>query len=167
MLFNSLDFLLFFVPVLILFYLIPGRMRWMLLLLASYFFYAGWKVEYLLLILFSTTVDFVSTKQMHKTEKPGLRRMWLTFSLTSNLGILIFFKYFHFFFGGSQWIKDQIVVNDSFAYVIHIFEYGIPVGISFYTFQAVSYAIDVYRRRCVPETNFFRFAVYVSYFPQL
>lgn len=167
MLFNSLNFLLFFAPVLLLFYLLPGKRRWMLLLAASYFFYAGWKLEYLLIILFSTTVDFVATKQMYRIEQQRLRRMWLAFSLTSNLGILILFKYFHFFFGGSQWIKEQVVVNDTFASVIHLFEYGIPVGISFYTFQAVSYAIDVYRRKCVPESNFFRFALYVSYFPQL
>src|SRR5688572_13242957 len=108
MLFNSLDFLLFFAPVLLLFYLLPGKRRWMLLLAASYFFYAGWKLEYLLIILFSTTVDFVATKQMYRVGRESYRKMWLAFSLTSNLGILILFKYFHFFFGGSQWIKEQI-----------------------------------------------------------
>jgi len=167
MLFNSVDFLSFLVLVLILFYLLPPKRRWILLLAASYFFYAGWKLEYIWLILFSTTVDFFSTKAMYRAGSKGRKRMWLAFSLISNLGILILFKYFHFFFGGAQWIRDEVVTNDAFARVIYIFEYGIPVGISFYTFQAVSYAIDVYRGRCVPESNFFKFALYVSYFPQL
>jgi alginate O-acetyltransferase complex protein AlgI len=167
MLFNSLDFLVFLVPVLVLFYLLPAKRRWILLLIASYFFYAGWKIEYIALILFSTSVDYLATRMIHRTEKRSTRRMWLTFSLISNLGLLTVFKYFHFFFGGAGWVKDLVVTNDTFAHIIYIFEYGIPVGISFYTFQAVSYAIDVYRRKCVPERNFFKFALYVSYFPQL
>jgi len=167
MLFNSIDFLLFLVPVIVLFYLLPPKRRWLLLLAASYFFYAGWKLEYIWLILFSTTVDFFATKKMYRTETKRGKQFWLALSLISNLGILILFKYFHFFFGGSGWIRDHVVSNDAFARVIYIFEYGIPVGISFYTFQAVSYAVDVYRGRCIPESNFLKFALYVSYFPQL
>src|SRR5690554_4738552 len=96
MLFNTLDFI-FFLPLVVLFYyLIPQKYRWILLLLASYYFYMSWKVEYVLLIAFSTLVDYFTGLRMEKSKSKNRRRRWLILSLASNLGLLLFFKYFNF-----------------------------------------------------------------------
>jgi D-alanyl-lipoteichoic acid acyltransferase DltB (MBOAT superfamily) len=135
----------------------------MLLLAASYYFYASWKVEYLALIVLSTIVDFYFAQQIAKSENEFKRKLYLGLSLSINLGLLFFFKYTGFLFQS---------VNDFFGvcaldFELPLFKILLPVGISFYTFQTLSYTIDVYRREIVPEKNIGKFALFVSYFPQL
>ncbi|MBI1836077.1 MAG: MBOAT family protein [Flavobacteriia bacterium] len=167
MLFTSLDFFLFLPIVLIGYYLISPKYRWIFLLVASYFFYAGWKINYLGLIIFSTVVDFIASNLIFKTENKSKRRWLLGASLFINFTLLIVFKYFHFLIGGSHWFKNLANTNDDAMWLQFVFEYGIPVGISFYTFQSVSYVVDVYRKRTIPEKSFGKFALYVTFFPQL
>lgn len=167
MTFNSIQFLIFLPAVLIIYYMLPKRVRWISLLLLSYVFYAGWKVEYLALLLYSTITEFVISNYIFRSKTLLAKRIWLAASLISNFGVLILFKYFHFLIGGSSWFKSLADQNETFLYLQFIFEFGIPVGISFYTFQTVSYAIDVYRGRTVPEKNIAKFALFVNFFPQL
>jgi len=163
MLFNSLEFLIFFPIVFILYYLLPHKNRWFLLLIASYFFYGYWKVEYLLLILFSTIVDYFAGLRMAKLTDKKKKKTWLYLSLLSNLGLLIAFKYLDFF-------TESLNNSLSFAGIenkIPVFSLLLPVGISFYTFQTLSYTIDIYNGKLQPEKHFGKFALFVSFFPQL
>ncbi len=163
MLFNSIHFLIFFPIVVTIYFLLPHKRRWILLLAASYYFYMSWKPEYAILMLFSTMVDYFSAIAMEKrTDKKG-RRKFLFFSLAANLGMLFIFKYFNFF-------------SASLASFFSFLEIGIdipahnlllPVGISFYVFQSLAYTIDVYRGNIPAEKHFGIFALYVSFFPQL
>ena len=163
MLFNSLEFVFFLPVVVILYFLIPHKFRWILLLAASYYFYMSWKVEYIILIVASTLVDYISARQIERNEKRSVRRLFLVLSLITNLGLLFSFKYFNFFSGSLN------LVFDKFNLFQHIPELNVllPVGISFYTFQTLSYTIDVYFRRVKAEKHLGYFALYVSYFPQL
>lgn len=167
MTFNSIQFLIFLPIALMAFYAFPQRTKWVILLLLSYVFYAGWKVEYLILIIYSTIIDYVISLMIHSSKEKWKKKLYLATSLVSNFGVLILFKYFHFLIGGSSWFKSIADSNDTILWLQFIFEYGIPVGISFYTFQTVSYTLDVYHGRAVPEKNFGKFALFVSFFPQL
>ena len=163
MLFNSLQFIFFFPLVIILYYLISHKWRWTLLLTASYYFYMCWKVEYIFLILLSTGIDYWAGIQMGKKTGKSERKKYLVLSLVMNLGLLFGFKYFNF-------LNDSFrVAFDHFNifYGIPAFDVLLPVGISFYTFQTLSYTIDIYRGRSEPERHFGRFALYVAFFPQL
>lgn len=164
MLFNSLEFLVFFPVVLLLYYLLPHRFRWLLLLVASYYFYMSWNPSYILLIVVSTLIDYGAGRQMSKLETKAERRPWLYLSLLSNLGILMTFKYFNFFSGA---ITDliQASVNPGYEGVVH--QLILPMGISFYTFQTMSYSIDIYHGHIKAEKNLGIFALFVSFFPQL
>lgn len=163
MLFNSLEFLLFF-PVVVLFYFaMPHRYRWVLLLVASYYFYACWKVEYVVLIAFSTLVDYYVGLRLDRTHERRRRKSWLSLSIFCNIGLLFAFKYFNFV---SQATRDFFAAFNVFYEVPH-FEVLLPIGISFYTFQSLSYSIDVYRGRRSAEKHLGIFALYVSFFPQL
>ncbi len=163
MLFNSLQFLIFFPIVVILFFSLPNRARNWFLLVASYWFYMSWKPEYIVLILLSTVVTFYCGYFMSKTNNELRRKALLALNLIINLGILFFFKYFNFFntFLGNA--LREFNVN----WGVPNFSILLPVGISFYTFQALGYSIDVYRRTVEPEKNFFTYALFVSFFPQL
>lgn len=163
MLFNSFEFLVFFAIVVPLYFILPYRYSWVLLLAASYIFYMFWKPAYILLIILSTIVDYIAARMMSKESSKSKRKKYLIMSLVSNLGLLFIFKYFNFF-------------NYSIARAINIFGLQVepfnlnvllPVGISFYTFQTLSYTIDVYRGKTKVEKNFGIFALYVSFFPQL
>ncbi len=163
MLFNSLDFGLFFPLVVGLYFIMPDRWRWLLLLVASYIFYMWWNASYALLILISTTIDYVAALQMNKALTKKGKRKWLFLSLGVNLGLLAMFKYLNF---------ATNVVNDLLLGLglSHTFPYAdllLPVGISFYTFQTLAYTIDVYHEKIRPERHFGKFALYVSFFPQL
>lgn len=163
MLFNSLDFVIFFPLVVCAYFLTPHRYRWVLLLAASYYFYACWKAEYLILIVASTLVDYVAGLRMGALPTREARRPYLVLSLCSNLGILFAFKYFNFFNESTRALFDQF---DLF-YGVPAFDILLPVGISFYTFQTLAYSIDVYRGKQEPERHLGIFALYVSFFPQL
>jgi len=163
MLFNSFHFLVFFPIVVILYFSIPHRWRWLLLLIASYYFYMCWKVEYIFLIVGSTLIDYYAGRQMGKIPERSKRKKYLIISLIVNLGLLFGFKYFNF-------VNDS--VRDAFNYFnifygVPAFNVLLPVGISFYTFQTLSYTIDIYNGRSKPEPHIGKFALYVSFFPQL
>ncbi|MBP3476336.1 MAG: MBOAT family protein [Lachnospiraceae bacterium] len=171
MLFNSVHFLFFFPIVVGIYYLLPYKIRNYWLLVASYYFYMCWNAKYLLLLLFSTTVTFVSglaverIKQMDLEERLCRRykKMCVATSFILNLSILFFFKYMNFGMESLNQIleKFHIVLNTP------RFDFLLPVGISFYTFQALGYTVDVYRDQIYAEKNFFRYALFVSFFPQL
>ena len=135
MLFTTLDFFIFLPLVLIGYYAINQKYRWVFLLIASYFFYAGWKMSYLGLIILSTVIDFFASNLIYKAKNQIRRRWLLAFSLISNFSLLILFKYFHFLIGGSSWFKQLANTNDDAMWLQFVFEYGIPVGISFTPFN--------------------------------
>lgn len=161
MLFNSLAFLAFFPCVLLLYYALPFRFRKYMLLIASYYFYMCWKPEFIVLILFSTLVDYCCGLGMVRWPK---RKKWLlAVSLTMNLGLLFFFKYLNFF-GETLTALCRAVSIPFSAPALNII---LPVGISFYTFQTLSYTLDIYKGKLEPEKDFVTFALFVSFFPQL
>lgn len=163
MVFNSLPFLCFLMAFLPVYFLLRGKSRLWWCLSASYFFYAWWDWRFLGLILFSTIVDFGIGRRLSNTSDPELRKQLLWLSVGINLGILGFFKYFNFF---ADSLQDAVA---AFGWelswnTLHII---LPVGISFYTFQSMSYTIDIYRGKLKPEPNFLNFATYIAFFPQL
>ncbi|MBN2001145.1 MBOAT family protein [candidate division KSB1 bacterium] len=163
MLFNSIDFCIFFPLVVFLFYLIPHKYRWVLLLVASYVFYAWWNVKYLILIITSTLIDYIAGRNMGDLETGRRRKLWLVLSLCTNLGLLFSFKYFNFFSSSISGLMHYFDFHSEPLYLNVL----LPVGISFYTFQTLAYTIDVYRGQQHPEKHLGIFAVYVAYFPQL
>ncbi len=163
MLFNSIHFVLFLPVVFILYFSIPSKYRWPLLLAASYYFYMCWKVEYIVLIVTSTLIDYVAGLRIASTDSQRKKKIYLTLSIVSNLGILGGFKYFNFV---STSFRDLFQLFNIF-YNTPTFDILLPVGISFYTFQSMSYTIDVYRGNRGPEKHLGIFALYVSFFPQL
>ena len=163
MLFNSLQFVVFFPIVIILYFIIPHNKRWILLLIASYYFYMCWKVDYIILIMISTLIDYVCSNKMSKINEKPKRKKWLLISIFSNLGILFGFKYFNFFSQNIQTLFD----NYNIFFEMPFFNVLLPVGISFYTFQTLSYTIDVYNNKTSAQKHLGVFAVYVSFFPQL
>lgn len=167
MLFDSLAFLLFLPVIISLYWLLPSKFRWMLLLVASYFFYGSWKAEFLILIVYSTVVDYIAAIQIHKAVSKLKKQLWLGISLCSNFGVLFIFKYFDFFIGSRYFFQTFSAAHPKVEWFSQVLSYGIPVGISFYTFQTVAYSIDVYQGRVKPEKNIGKFALFVSYFPQL
>ena len=163
MLFNSLGFLLFFPTVTIVYFLIPQKIKYLWLLLASYYFYMCWNPQYALLILTSTAVTFLSGILIDRVKTEKARKWAVAASFIINLFILFCFKYFYF-------TVDNINIVCKLLNLPPItpkFDVILPVGISFYTFQALSYTVDVYRKEVEPEKNFFKYALFVSFFPQL
>ncbi|GAB1421602.1 hypothetical protein MASR2M15_17770 [Anaerolineales bacterium] len=163
MLFNSTEFLIFFPIIFLLLLVIRGRLRWLLPLGASYYFYMSWRAEYIILILLSTFVDYIISALIYRTGHPLRRKLYLFVSLFINLGILFYFKYLMFFTDSLNEALRLIGADGR----IQVAALILPVGISFYTFQTLSYTIDVYRGKVVPEKNPIVFALFVSYFPQL
>ena len=163
MTFNSFGFLIFFPIVLALHFLLPLKIRWIALLIASYYFYISWNPELIYLIAFTTLISYVSALIIHRSKRAGIRKLWLTLTLIVCLGILFFYKYFNFLSTSVTEIlrRFSLPVNDFTLDLI------LPVGISFYTFQTLSYVIDVYRGNIEPERHFGYYALYVSFFPQL
>lgn len=166
MLFNSGQFLFFAIAVYTTYYLLPHRAQNVLLLVASYYFYGCWDERFLILILASTLVDYFAALKLVKARREGMEksaRLWLAVSILVNLGILGTFKYFNFF------TENFAVFMQTFGWSVSILrlEIILPVGISFYTFQTMSYTIDIYRGRQQPTRNFLDFAVFVAFFPQL
>ncbi|MCR5404714.1 MAG: MBOAT family protein [Butyrivibrio sp.] len=160
MVFSSLSFLVFFLPVfLILYYLIPGRAKNFVLLIFSLVFYAWGEPVYILLMLLSSFVDYCDGILQEKySGEPGKKKLFLIIALAINLSLLAYFKYADFAVG----IWNSLTPLDvEFPHV------ALPVGISFYTFQTISYSIDVYRGKIKAEHNYFDYLTYVSMFPQL
>ncbi len=167
MLFNSIHFIIFLPIVVIVFFLLKNvKARQIFLVAASWFFYSVWKPEYIFLLLASTCIDYFVSLKMQQSSAERKRKLLLWISIAGNLLILFSFKYFYFF--------DKNIAR--FLAYFQLFDYGqssyfsdllLPVGISFYTFQTMSYTIDVYKRRILPERNFVKYALFVSFFPQL
>lgn len=163
--FISFEFIIFFSIVVPLYFLLPVRWRLLLLLVSSYIFYAFSRVEYVLLIAFSTLVDYFAARELGKTpdEEVIKRRLLLTASILVNLGVLFVFKYFNFFSESFFSLSEFI----GFDYQPLTHQLILPVGISFYTFQSMAYTIDVYRKQIEVEEDLAIFATYVAFFPQL
>lgn len=163
MLFNSLDFLIFFITVFVVQLVLPHRSRNVFILAASYFFYACWDWRFLGLMLLSTLIDFYCSHGIAESDRPEVRKCLLVCSVVANLTILGFFKYFGFFMESMDALCRQIGLSTASPHL----DIVLPVGISFYTFQTMSYTIDVYRRDLKRLSGFIDFALYVSFFPQL
>jgi alginate O-acetyltransferase complex protein AlgI len=162
--FSSLDYFVFLALGLLGYWLARRQLyRLVFLLVASCVFYMAWNPAYLFLILLSITVDYVSATQMERATDPNIRKAWLAASLTVNLGLLGVFKYYNFF-------ADAVVDAGSLLGLelssLHI-DVILPVGISFYTFESLSYTIDVYRGTIPPTRSFVRFATFITFFPHL
>ena len=165
MLFNSLGFAIFLPVIFVIYWALPFRFRYIALLIASYYFYMSWNPKYVLLILLTTAVSYGCALAVEKTVKTSPRRarfyMWT--ALLVSLGVLFFFKYFNF-------VSNSICsLLSAFSIKLSPFtvDFMLPVGISFYTFQSLSYVIDVYRGEVSPQRNFLKYALYISFFPQL
>jgi D-alanyl-lipoteichoic acid acyltransferase DltB (MBOAT superfamily) len=165
MLFNSLDYLLFLAVAVAGYWALlrADLLRATFVFLASCLFYMAWHPAYIVLILGSTTLDYVAGHQIHASRDAGVRRGWLLASLIGNLGLLGTFKYFNFF---AEAVRDTLALGGLHVSAPHL-DVLLPVGISFYTFQTLSYTIDIYRGRIEPERNPVKFAFFVTYFPQL
>ncbi len=166
MLFNSIDFAIFIPIVFFLYWFVANRslkvQNW-LLLFASYLFYGWWDWRFLSLIIFSTLVDYFIGLGLSKQNLVLKRKLLVVLSVITNLGLLGFFKYYNFF------LDNLVEAYTFFGSEINARSLNIilPVGISFYTFQTLSYTIDIYRRKLEPTTNFIAFASFVTFFPQL
>ena len=166
MLFNSLDFAIFLPIVFLLYWFVFNKnlkLQNLLIVIASYIFYGWWDWRFLSLIFFSTIVDYTMGMLLSKEEKTAKRKLYLWISILVNLGLLGFFKYYNFF------LDNFITAFSFFGYKINAQGLNIilPVGISFYTFQTLSYTIDVYKRKLKPTKDFIAFSAFVSFFPQL
>ncbi len=166
MLFNSIDFLFFLPIVFLLYWMLSQKLKAqnILLLISSYIFYGWWDYRFLSLIMLSTVVDYFVGLKLYKSGSKSNRKRWLIVSLLFNIGLLSFFKYYNFFI--ESWIESLTLIGYSVenTWTLQVI---LPVGISFYTFQTLSYSIDIYKGKLSPTKNFIGFAAFVSFFPQL
>lgn len=153
MLFHTIEFVIFFLIVMFLRFLLPKKFEKAIIALASFVFYAWWSLKLSLLFALAIVVSFLSAKYIARSDNKNYRRMFLLFGIFINFGILIFFKYW-------MWLGGLFNVNFSYNILL-------PLGISFYTFQAMSYTFDVYMKKLKHEEDFISFVAYVSFFPQL
>lgn len=163
MLFNSVDFFVFFAIVYLLYLRLPHRRQNQLLLVASYVFYGWWDYRFLSLLLVSTVVDYIVGLRIYAADSPAARRRWVATSVSAQLTLLGFFKYYGFFVDSLEAALGSSGLDVSMLR-LHVV---LPVGISFYTFASMSYTIDIYRGQFRPTRNFLDFALFVSFFPQL
>ncbi len=163
MLFNSLQFAAFFLVVYSLYLMLDHKQQNRMLLVASYFFYGSWDWRFLSLIFISTVLDYFCGIKVYESKDKKKRKFFLIMSIIGNLSMLGFFKYFNFFASNLQELFSYfgIYLHPNFLHII------LPVGISFYTFQTMSYTIDIYRKQLKPTRNFLDLALFVSFFPQL
>ena len=163
MLFNSYSFLVVFPVVVLIHFLLPKKVQYLWLLATSYYFYMNWDARYVLLLLFSTAVTYASGLIMEQAQTDKGRKMAVAISFVLNIGVLFFFKYFNFAIDSVNLVLSQIHLSVPKP----DFQLLLPVGISFYTFQALSYTMDVYRKEITAERNFFKYALFVSFFRSL
>ncbi|MBN2481877.1 MAG: MBOAT family protein [Bacteroidales bacterium] len=163
MLFNTLEYIIFLPIVVALYFALPYRFRWILLLIASYYFYMCWNYKYVALILFTTVTNYLCGIGITHSKHKNTKIFYLTVGLVASLGVLFFYKYFNFF-GDTI---NSLFHSFNIFYSVPYYDLLLPVGISFYTFQTLSYTIDVYKGKQPVEYHFGIFALYVSFFPQL
>ena len=161
--FITFNYLIFFTVIVLFYFSIPYRFRNTLLLIGSYYFYMCWKPEYLILIVTATIVSYQTAIQIAKSSSLFIKKIYLSLTIIITLGILFFFKYYSFFAKSIHSLFSNIQIDLN----VPILNVLLPVGISFYTFQVLSYTVDVYRGKKAPEKNIGIYALYVSFFPQL
>ena len=167
MLFNSTEFLLFLPTVFVLYWFVFNenlKVQNFLILVSSYFFYGWWDYRFLSLILLSTIIDYVVGLNIPKQDSEKNKKLLLYCSVLFNLSVLGFFKYYNFFVDSWVELFSSIGYEIKSVWTLNII---LPVGISFYTFQTMSYTIDVYKKKLYPTKDFISFATFVSFFPQL
>lgn len=163
MLFNSTEFLLFFSLVTSLFFLLPHKFRWALLLVASCYFYMAFVPYYILILGFTIVVDYYAGILIEKARNKRRKKRWLICSLVANIGVLAIFKYYNFFNDNLSAALQCLGFNNQIPFL----EIILPIGLSFHTFQAMSYTIEVYRGNFKAEKNFGVYSLYVMFYPQL
>lgn len=166
MYFNSMQYLFFFAGVFLLYYMIPRKARYIWLLVVSYYFYMSWNAKYALLLLGVTTVSYIGALIMERAEQKGqllIKKLSLATVISVSLLLLLYFKYANFIIENINGILHMTGSGKSFS----AWNIILPVGISFYLFQAMGYAIDVYRKNIAAEKNFLYYALFISFFPQL
>ncbi len=165
MLFNSYSFALFFGTLFPVYWLLARwpRLQNILLLAAAYYFYSRWNARFLPLLIISTVMDYACGLWVDRVQEPRLRRAVVALSMALNLGMLGYFKYYNFF---AESLQAALTRAGLSIPLLHL-ELALPIGISFYTFQSMSYVIDVYRREIRPTRNLVQFATFVSFFPHL
>ena len=167
MLFNSFEFFVFLIVVYFLYWFVLKKSlkgQNVLLVIVSYFFYGIWDWRFLSLILLSTIVDYIIGHKIHDTDDDALRKRWLWCSVVFNIGLLGFFKYYNFFIDSWVDLASTLGYTMKSTWTLKVI---LPVGISFYTFQTMSYSFDIYYRKLKPTKSFLSFAAFVSFFPQL
>jgi len=162
MYFYTIDFLIFFISLIVVWRFLPKNYRF-IMFLGSLFFYGYWNWSYLILLVSSICVDFVVATYLQKSENPGRRKLLLFTSVFFNLSLLGVFKYWNFFVSGLNSLAERL----EWSLTLPTHELALPFGISFFTFQTMSYTFDVYRKKFKHNGNFIEFANYVSFFPQL
>lgn len=164
MLFNSFSFLIFFPITLLIYFMIPRKLRYLWLLVVSYYFYMCWNAPYALLLLTSTVITYAAALLIHHwKDKPFRKKCAVGVSLFLNFGILFLFKYFNF----AVSTLEKVTAALHLSFDVPALDLLLPVGISFYIFQAVGYTVDIYREKLLPEKNLLYYALFVSFFPQL
>jgi alginate O-acetyltransferase complex protein AlgI len=163
MLFNSIQFLFFFAPVYILYIFLKHRWQNRLLILASCLFYAAWSWKFLVLMFVSITTDYFCAKRIENSTDPKDRKLFLILSIGVNLAILGFFKYFNFFAGSFSGLLTFFHIPHNIVFLNII----LPLGVSFYTFEAISYVVDVYRKTTLPAKTYSEYLLFITYFPHL
>ncbi|MBI5235178.1 MAG: MBOAT family protein [Deltaproteobacteria bacterium] len=161
--FTSVQYLVFFLAIYLVYWRLNARRQNILLLAASYFFYANWNWRMLGLIVLVTAADYFNGLRIHRASSQAQKRFWLTASVAVNLGILAGFKYFNFFIESFA----ALAASTGFAVSFSTLNIILPIGISFYTFRSLSYTIDVYRGRLEPTASLIDYAAFVSFFPHL
>lgn len=173
MIFSTPLFLIFFIVVFAIYWFVLGaiknddkrlKARIIFLLFASYYFYMSWNPTFILLILFSTLVDYIAGKEIYKAKSKHKKKFFLILSLVINLGFLAYFKYVNFFLDTVNQVSDLASDGGGTNFFVNVI---LPVGISFYTFQSMCYTIDIYKDKMKPSNDFFEFSLYVTFFPQL
>ena len=163
MLFNSIPFLIFFPVVTLLYFLLPHKFRWLLLLLASCFFYMFFKPEYILILAFTIVIDYYAGILLENEPDKKKRKKFLVLSLIANIGVLAVFKYYNFINGNITGLATLMGMKNH----IPCLNMLLPIGLSFHTFQAMSYTIEVYRGNQKAERHFGIYSLYVMFYPQL
>jgi D-alanyl-lipoteichoic acid acyltransferase DltB (MBOAT superfamily) len=164
MLFNSIDYFVFLPLVAVVFFVTPIRWRWLWLLVSSYFFYMYWNPWYILLIVGSTLIDYQAGIEIFRSKSKRRKKRFLWISILANLGLLFTFKYFNFFGSQIELLLQSAGAEMEYSLFLDVL---LPVGISFYTFQTMAYTIDIYRGYSEPERHLGKYALYVTFFPQL
>lgn len=163
MVFSSIEFIFYFLPiVLLIYYLAPKRAKNVVLLIASLAFYAWGAPDFFLIFIFSMICNFLITKKMHNTQNVKPRKLWMALSLILNIGLLAYFKYMNFFMDNLN-----AILEFSHLSALRFTRVALPIGISFFTFQSISYTVDVYRKVSEPLHRWYDYLLYISLFPQL